>query len=141
MSGVNPAKGRIDFADSERHGKITRGNWFWIEGVKEELDQPGEWYLDRKEETLYYMPRPGGSQHRDDCRTTAERDCDAKGEVEKKTHVEYVNFSGLEFRHSIQETQARLGHRGLAGTKCVTDDFAVLAIDDHGDVNNLAVPT
>ena len=31
-------------------------------------------------------------------------------------------------------------HRALAGTKHVTDDFAVLAIDDHGDVDNFAVP-
>ena len=31
-------------------------------------------------------------------------------------------------------------HLGLAETKHVTDDFAVLAIDDHGDVDGFAVP-
>ena len=42
VTKVDPATGRIDIADSERHAKIIPGNWFWIEGVLEELDQPGE---------------------------------------------------------------------------------------------------
>ena len=42
VTGASHKTGRIEIADSERHGKITRGNWFWIEGIKEELDQPGE---------------------------------------------------------------------------------------------------
>ena len=107
VTGVDPATGRIDIADSERHGKITSGNWFWIEGVKEELDQPGEWYLDRAEGRLYYMPEPGVDPNT--LTIVAPRlnvIVDAKGDVEKKTHVEHVNFSGLEFRH----TTFTLGH-------------------------------
>jgi len=107
VTGVNPATGRIDFADSERHGKIIDGNWFWIEGVKEELDQPGEWYLNRDEARLYYMPEPGADPNT--LAFIAPRlnvMVEAKGEVEKGTHVEYVNFRGLEFRH----TTFTLGH-------------------------------
>jgi hypothetical protein len=40
VTDVKPSEGRIDIADSERHGSIKGGNWFWVEGVKEELDQP-----------------------------------------------------------------------------------------------------
>jgi len=101
VTGVDPSKGRIDIADSERHGKITGGNWFWIEGVKEELDEPGEWYLDRAEEKLYYMPKPGVDPNT--LTIIAPRlnvIVGAKGEVEKKTHVAYVNFSGLAFGHT-----------------------------------------
>lgn len=107
VTGVDPATGRLDIADSERHGKVIAGNWFWIEGVKDELDQPGEWYLDREEARLYYMPVPG-----DDPNTltfVAPRLnvlVDVKGEVEQGTHVEFVNFRGLEFRH----TGFTLGH-------------------------------
>lgn len=104
---VDAAKGRIDFADSERHGKITKGNWFWIEGVKEELDQPSEWYLDRKQGRLYYMPEAGKDPN--NLTIVAPRlnvIVDAKGEVEKKTHVEHVHFNGLQFRH----TTFTLGH-------------------------------
>jgi len=107
VTGANPANGRIDIADSERHGKITKGNWFWIEGVKEELDEPGEWYLDRAKEKLYYMPKPGVDPNT--LTIVAPRlngIVYMKGDVEKKTHVEYVHFNGLEFRH----TTFTLGH-------------------------------
>ena len=107
VTSVDPLNGRIDIADSERHGKIIPGNWFWIEGVKEELDQPGEWYLDCAKGRLYYMPDPGVDPHT--MSFVAPRlnvIVNAKGEVEKKTHVEYVNFSGLEFHH----TTFTLGH-------------------------------
>jgi len=29
---------------------------FYVENVFEDLDAPGEWYLDRREGKLYYMP-------------------------------------------------------------------------------------
>ncbi len=107
VTGVDPARGRIDLADSERHGKVIEGNWFWIEGVKEELDDPGEWYLDRVEGRLYYMPEPGvdpGTLSMVAPRLDVL--LDVRGAVEKRTHVEYVNVSGLEFRH----TSFTLGH-------------------------------
>lgn len=31
---------------------------YWIENVFEALDTPGQWYLDRPNGTLYYIPRP-----------------------------------------------------------------------------------
>ncbi len=104
---VNPDTGRIDINDSERHAKVSPGSWFWIEGVKEELDQPGEWFLDRDEARLYYMPEPETDPNT--LTFVAPRLnvlVDAKGDVEKRTHVEYVNFAGLEFRH----TGFTLGH-------------------------------
>lgn len=107
VTAVAPKTGRIDIADSERHGKIIKGNWFWIEGVKEELDQPGEWYLDRNESRLYYMPEPGVNPN--SLKFVAPRHnviVYAKGDVEKQTHVEYVNFKGLRFGH----TTFTLGH-------------------------------
>lgn len=35
------------------------GARYYIENVRTALDKPGEWYLDRAEGTLYYVPRPG----------------------------------------------------------------------------------
>lgn len=107
ITGVDPATGRIDFADSERHGKIIAGNWFWVEGVRGELDRPGEWYLDRAQGRLDYQPAAGVDPNR--LTVIAPRLnvlIDARGEVEKRTHVQYVTFRGLEFRH----TTFTLGH-------------------------------
>jgi len=32
---------------------------YWVENVFEALDTPGQWYLDRPQGRLYYLPRPG----------------------------------------------------------------------------------
>ena len=36
--------------------KIIRGNRFFVQNVFEELDAPGEWHLDPKSSTLYFLP-------------------------------------------------------------------------------------
>lgn len=35
---------------------IKPGNRYFVQNLSEELDTPGEWYLDRKTETLYFWP-------------------------------------------------------------------------------------
>ncbi len=32
---------------------------YWVENVAEALETPGQWYLDRPQGVLYYLPRPG----------------------------------------------------------------------------------
>ena len=32
---------------------------YWVENTRDALDQPGEWYLDRRSGDIYYLPRPG----------------------------------------------------------------------------------
>lgn len=39
--------------------KISANDKYWVEGALELLDQPGEWYFDRKGGTLYYIPQTG----------------------------------------------------------------------------------
>ena len=107
VTGVDARTGRIDFADSERHARVFPGNWFYIEGVREELDQAGEWYLDPTVGRLYYMPEQGVDPNT--LTFTApclNRIIYAHGDVNQGTHVEHVHFDGLEFRH----TTFTLGH-------------------------------
>ncbi|MBU5444956.1 Ig-like domain-containing protein [Paenibacillus sp. MSJ-34] len=40
-------------------GATATQNPVWIENAYELLDEPGEWYLDRGEQALYYIPRSG----------------------------------------------------------------------------------
>lgn len=101
VTAVNTGSGRIDFADSERHGSITSGNWFWIEGVLEELDQPGEWFLDTTSGRLHYMPESGVDPNTlDIVAPFLNRIVNAQGDVNAGTHVAHVHFDGLEFRHA-----------------------------------------
>ncbi len=39
--------------------RVGRDSRFFVEGVLEELDAPGEWYLDVRDGVLYYRPGPG----------------------------------------------------------------------------------
>jgi hypothetical protein len=43
----------------EDPAKVDEDSRFFIENVFEELDAPGEWYLDRRAGILYYEPGPG----------------------------------------------------------------------------------
>ena len=107
VTGVNTGTGRIDIADSERHRTIDSGSWFWIEGVREELDEPGEWFLDTTSGRLYYMPEPGVDPNTlTIVAPFLNRIVNAQGDVNAGTHVEHVHFDGLEFRH----TTFTLGH-------------------------------
>jgi len=104
---ADPKESILQLGPRERHGKIIDGNWFWIEGVRAELDRPGEWYLDTNAGRLYYMPEPG--QDPNDLTFVApnlNRIVYLKGDVERGTHVEHVSFKGLHFRH----TTFTLGH-------------------------------
>ncbi len=107
VTEVDVPNSTISIGPRERHGKVIEGNWFWIEGVKSELDQSREWYLDTKQGRLYYKPKEGKDPN--DQIIIApylNRIVYLKGDVENGTHVKYVNFKGLEFRH----TSYTLGH-------------------------------
>jgi hypothetical protein len=107
VTGVDAKTGRIDIADSERHAKIIPGNWFWIEGVKEELDTPGEWFLDAEAATLFYLPEPGVDPNTlDIAAPVLDRLVTLKGDVNAGTQVRHVRFEGLALRH----TAFTLGH-------------------------------
>lgn len=107
VTGVNPSTGRIDIADSERHRLIDKGSWFWIEGVQEELDQPGEWFLNPKSGRLSYLPPAGVDPNMQTfIAPYLTRLMDAKGDVNTGTHVSHLHIEGLKFCH----TRFTLGH-------------------------------
>ena len=107
VTAVDPKSGRIDIADSERHRLIDNGSWFWIEGVQEELDQPGEWFLDPRAGRLFYIPPAAADPNTQNIIAPfLNRIVNVKGDVDAGTHVSHLNFDGLKFRH----TTNTLGH-------------------------------
>ncbi len=52
---VDPARNHVILARNVP-GRVFAGNRFFVENVREELDSPGEWYLDRRTGNLYYWP-------------------------------------------------------------------------------------
>jgi hypothetical protein len=58
LKSVDEASHTVTFT-----GPLTWPFWsnqrYYVENLREALDAPGEWYLDRAAGLLYYMPRPG----------------------------------------------------------------------------------
>ena len=55
IESVDPAKRQILLAGKASFG-IRPGDRYFVQNLFEELDAPGEWYLDRKTWTLYFWP-------------------------------------------------------------------------------------
>ena len=72
------------------------------EHALELLDEPGEWYLDRKTGRLYYWPLPGETRDRADAFVAAlPHLVRFEGKPEAKRYVEHVHLRGLSFRQAV----------------------------------------
>jgi hypothetical protein len=99
--GVDLDSSTIRIGPREQHFEIDKGSWFWIEGVRSELDMPGEWYLDHSLGRLYYKPYPTESISKlEVVAPFLNRIFYLKGDAELGTHVKYIHFEGFEFRHT-----------------------------------------
>lgn len=89
-------------------------NWgYWIQNCFEELDVPGEFYFDRNEKRIYYLPREG----EDMTKATVEVPV-----IEELIHLEgtsslsklkNIRFSGISFMHTAWFDRSRYGfHTG-----------------------------
>lgn len=107
VTSVDLERSVINLGPREQHGEIDKGSWFWIEGVKEELDSPGEWYLDHLEGKLYYKPLPGELPDNSEIiYPYLNRIFYVKGDVENGITVKNIHFQGFDLRH----TTYTLGH-------------------------------
>jgi len=80
-----------------------------IENALELLDEPGEWYLDRKAHVVYYMPRPGEDMAKAEVVAPAiERLVELRGTLDKPVHN--IQFVGLTFAHATWLQPSEIGH-------------------------------
>jgi len=101
VTAVDVEKSVIKLGPREQHGEIDKGSWFWIEGVREELDMPGEWYLDHQKATLFYKPLEGKSPNDSEIIFPyLNRIFYLKGDVEKDIAVKNIHFQGFDFSHT-----------------------------------------
>lgn len=101
---------RID--DAQRTAHFTnRSGWpvgYWeteqryqVENVREALDAPGEWYLDRKSGLLEYDPQPGEDMAKAEVIAPSLTQLVViDGDWSKKQLVHDVTFRGLSFQHA-----------------------------------------
>jgi len=101
---IDPEAGAVIFVEPAPWpmGQWERQQRYYVENVFEALDEPGEWYLDRKQQRLYYYPLPGEDMTR--AQVVAPRVTTTlvafQGRPSKKEFVEYLRFKGLTFAHT-----------------------------------------
>ncbi len=92
------------------------GRWCYFENAPEMLDQPGEWYLDRKTGTLSYWPLEGQDLSQVEVIAPAlERLAEVKGTPDRP--VRNLHFRGIAFEH----TDLKLpdgGYLGIQACHC-----------------------
>jgi len=77
------------------------GDRYFVEGLFEELDSPGEWYLDRKAGTLTYWPLPGEDMAKAPVvAPVLEQLVRLEGDPEGGKFVEHIALRGLTFSHA-----------------------------------------
>ncbi|MHC4248477.1 MAG: LamG-like jellyroll fold domain-containing protein [Planctomycetota bacterium] len=114
IAAVDPASGlvtvrppHVKYRSSNRPRK---GTYCFFENAREFLDEPGEWYLDRRTRALFYMPREG-----EDPRTVRAVAPASpalvllKGEAGRP--VCHLRFEGLSFMHNSYPLPPQ-GHHG-----------------------------
>ena len=74
------------------------GNRFFIANVREALDSPGEWYLDKKTgELLYWPTEPDFPNNVEVVAPTMDRLIVLQGDMQNESFVEHIYFQGLTF--------------------------------------------
>jgi len=58
LERVDEEAGLVTVGGQEARSNLATGDRYFVENLREELDSPGEWYLDREAGILYYWPRP-----------------------------------------------------------------------------------
>jgi hypothetical protein len=56
VESIDPEKRTITLARPHHHYGYRKGQWFYAFNLLSEIDQPGEWYLDRDAGVLYFWP-------------------------------------------------------------------------------------
>jgi hypothetical protein len=83
------------------YSALPKEGRYLVENVREALTEPGEWYLDRENGVLTYLPRPG----EDPSRTVViaprtDTLLELRGDPTGRKWVEHIQFRGLTFSHS-----------------------------------------
>ena len=109
IAKIDPAQKRIDFAGKGASQDARAGNRYFIENVREALDAPGEWFLDKaKREVLYIPDSPGFSGDGSMPVVAARLDhlVHCAGDRDAGKFVEHVRFTGFHFTdttHNLHE--------------------------------------
>jgi hypothetical protein len=107
VQSIDPATRTVLFKRTSMWPAIHIGeNRYWVENLPELLNAPGEWYLDRQNGRLSYIPRPGETP--ETCEVIAPRVATfvrLRADAAENERVEYLHFRDLTFRYGDWEME------------------------------------
>ncbi len=129
VKSIDPAR-RILEVKPPYHGYgYRKGQWYYAFNLLCEIDQPGEWYLDRAKGILYCWPPSDPAAG--DARVTVLND------LVTMDQVSHVEFSGLRFEGARQRAIGITGGDGVRIADCAIANIANDAIAVRGGTNHL----
>jgi hypothetical protein len=100
----------------------TGNSAFYLTNALQFLNQPGEWYLDRQKQVVYYWPREGEDmRHAHVMAPALETLVQVEGTADRP--VTYVYFKGLDFRYSTWLRPSQQGHVPLQAGMYLLDAY------------------
>jgi hypothetical protein len=119
--------------------------WYFVEHLFEALDQPGEWFLNRREGKLYYLPMPGEDMNAAVAvAPVAKQLLLLDGKPAEGRFVEHLEFRGLRFHFSEYAIEPQ-GHsdgqaaasipgavQALGARHCVFEDCEIGHVGTYG---------
>lgn len=91
---------RVTIGGRECVTPILPGDRYFVENVREELDSPGEWYLDRRRGELFYWPQVELMEETAVVGPVLGRIVEVLGDAAAKQPVSHLRFSGLVFQET-----------------------------------------
>ena len=74
---------------------------YFVENVFEALSEPGEWYLDRSNGKLYYIPMPGEKiENTEIIAPNLEQLVKIQGKPEENKYVDHIKFENINFQYT-----------------------------------------
>ena len=81
--------------------ELAPKDFYYVEGVLEFLDAPGEWYLDENSRKVYYLPRPGEVAGKTEAVAPyLSQVVRMNGEPQPSKFIENLHVAGITFAHT-----------------------------------------
>jgi hypothetical protein len=100
LVNVDPKRRTVTVGGPECVTPIRPGDRYFVENVPEELDSPGEWYLDRRAGRLFYQPQEPLTGKTEVVAPVLGRLVQLLGDAAARKPVGHLAFSGLTFQET-----------------------------------------
>ncbi|MDQ8192957.1 right-handed parallel beta-helix repeat-containing protein [Coraliomargarita sp. SDUM461004] len=129
LKSVDPQSGVLNSWQPSAYG-VRAGQRFYVYNLLEELDQPGEWYLDRNTGILYLYPPDDNEDALIQLSVLGENLI----ELEEASHIEFDSFQMELSRRSGMSIQ---GGQGCRITRCTFQNLGGTAVVINGGAEHV----